>query len=158
MAVLLFSQHRVAAGEHFEHWLTWWNGEGQGRAKPLGGTLLAAYEGSAQWTLLTAWADDAAAGAAVSLLQSAPAVLSTQALPLHGTPLAQWPREGYWRLALEEAGPGRWAGPRGTGCYVLDDGATANPWGFAGTACERWWLRPGSNRGPRHYECRALTS
>ena len=59
MTVLLFSQHRVAAGEHFEHWLTWWNGEGQGRAKPLGGALLAAYEGSAQWTLLTAWADDA---------------------------------------------------------------------------------------------------
>ena len=130
MAVLLFSQHRVAAGERFEHWLTWWNGEGQGRAKPLGGTLLAAYEGSAQWTLLTAWADDAAAGAAVSLLQSAPAVLSTQALPLHGTPLAQWPREGYWRLALEEAGPGQWAGPRGTGCYVLDDGDDGEPLGL----------------------------
>ena len=108
-------------------------GKAKGGPSPLGGTLLAAYEGSAQWTLLTAWADDAAAGAAVSLLQSAPALLSTQALPLHGTPLAQWPREGYWRLALEEAGPGRWAGPRGTGCYVLDDGDDGEPWGFAAT-------------------------
>ena len=130
MAVLLFSQHRVAAGERFEHWLAWWHGEGQGRAKPLGGALLAAYEGSAQWTLLTTWADDAAAGAAVSLLQSAPAVLSTQALPLHGTPLTQWPREGSWRLVLNEAREGGWAGPRGTGCYALDNEDAGEPLGL----------------------------
>lgn len=130
MAVLLFSQHRVTAKAGFEHWLGWWNGEGQGRAKPLGGTLLAAYEGSAQWTLLTTWADDAAAGAAVSLLQSAPAVLSTQALPLHGTPLTQWPREGSWRLVLDGAREGSWAGPRGTGCYALDDGDAGEPLGL----------------------------
>jgi len=130
MAVLLFSQHRVAAGERFEHWLAWWNDEGQGRAKPLGGALLAAYEGSAQWTLLTTWADDAAAGAAVSLLQSAPAVLSTQALPLHGTPLTQWPREGSWRLVLDEAREGGWAGPRGTGRYALDNEDAGEPRGL----------------------------
>jgi len=130
MAVLLFSQHRVTAKAGFEHWLAWWTGEGQGRAKPLGGTLLAAYEGSAQWTLLTTWADDAAAGAAVSLLQSAPAVLSTQALPLHGTPLTQWPREGSWRLVLDGAREGSWAGPRGTGCYALDDGDAGEPLGL----------------------------
>ena len=130
MAVLLFSQHRVTAKAGFEHWLAWWNGEGQGRAKPLGGRLLAAYEGSAQWTLLTTWADDAAAGAAVSLLQSAPAVLSTQALPLHGAPLSSWPREGSWRLVLDEAQEGGWAGPRGTGCYALDDGDAGEPLGL----------------------------
>jgi len=130
MAVLLFSQHRVTAKAGFEHWLAWWNGEGQGRAKPLGGRLLAAYEGSAQWTLLTTWADDAAAGAAVSLLQSAPAVLSTQALPLHGTPLTQWPREGSWRLVLDGAREGSWAGPRGTGGYALDDGDAGEPLGL----------------------------
>ena len=130
MAVLLFSQRRVSAGAGFEGWLAWWHGEGQGRAKPLGGALLAAYEGSAQWTLLTTWADDAAAGAAVSLLQSAPAVLSTQALPLHGTPLTQWPREGSWRLVLNEAREGGWAGPRGTGCYALDNGDAGEPLGL----------------------------
>ena len=130
MAVLLFSQHRLAGGERFEHWLAWWNGEGQGRAKPLGGELLAAYEGAAQWSLLTAWADDAAAGAAVSLLQGAPTVLSTQALPLHGTPLTQWPREGNWRLVLDEARQNGWAGPRGTGCYALDDGDAGEPLGL----------------------------
>ena len=128
MAVLLFSQHRVTARARFEHWLAWWNGEGQGRAKPLGGTLLAAYEGSAQWTLLTTWADDAAAGAAVSLLQSAPAVLSTQALPLHGAPRSSWPREGYWHLALEDT-PG-WVGPRSTGRYRLDDEEGGEPLGL----------------------------
>lgn len=128
MAVLLFSQHRVAAGASFERWLTWWHGEGQGRARPLGGRLLAAYEGTAQWTLLTTWADDAAAGAAVSLLQGAPAVLSTQALPLHGTPLPHWPREGHWHLALE-ATPG-WVGPRGTGRYALNDDDSGEPLGL----------------------------
>jgi len=128
MAVLLFSQHRVSAGAGFEGWLAWWHGEGQGRAKPLGGTLLVAYEGPAQWSLLTAWADDAAAGAAVSLLQSAPAVLSTQALPLHGAPRSSWPREGYWHLALEDT-PG-WVGPRGTGRYRLDDGEGGEPLGL----------------------------
>ena len=128
MAVLLFSQHRVSAEEGFEGWFAWWHGEGQGRAKPLGGTLLVAYEGPAQWSLLTAWADDAAAGAAVSLLQSAPAVLSTQALPLHGAPRSSWPREGYWHLALEDT-PG-WVGPRGTGRYRLDDEEGGEPLGL----------------------------
>lgn len=128
MAVLLFSQHRVSAKAGFDGWLAWWHGGGQGRAKPLGGALLAAYEGSAQWTLLTTWADDAAAGAAVSLLQSAPAVLSTHALPLHGTPLSDWPREGYWHLALEDTPS--WVGPRGTGRYALDDEDSGEPLGL----------------------------
>ena len=145
MAVLLFSQHQLAPGASLDAWLRWWDAVGRQRVRPLQGKLLAAYAQGEATSLFTAWPDDGAAGAAVSLLQSAPTFLSSTALPLHGALPARWPEAGFWQAldgshAQAPAMP-TWQGPEGTGTFRL---SAEGPGTWLGNMVATPWIEQGT--------------
>jgi|GEM_PF-1870451 hypothetical protein len=145
MAVLLFSQHRLAPEEGINAWLSWWKNVGRHRIRPLQGTLLAAYAQGEEVSLFTTWPDDGAAGAAVSLLQSAPSFLSSNALPLHGERPAHWPEEGFWQALdgshTEAPAMPTWQGPDGTGAFRL---SAEGPGTWLGNMVATPWIEQGT--------------
>jgi hypothetical protein len=145
MAVLLFSQHRLAPGASIRDWLFWWESVGRHRVRPLQGRLLAAYAQGEAVTLFTAWPDDGAAGAAVSLLQSAPTFLHSTALPLRGELPTSWPEEGFWETlagaAVQTPAMPTWQGPEGTGPFRL---SANGPGTWLGNMVATPWIEQGT--------------
>ena len=124
MAVLLLSQHRVAAGERFEHWLTWWNGESKGGPSP-GWHAPAAYEGLPSGPCSRPGPTTPPPALRCPCSKGAGCSAPGPAAPLHA--FGTVAREGYWRPPEEWPVGGQVRGERDA---MLDDGDDGEPLGL----------------------------